>query len=69
MLNDFTRTLNSVPGNRIFLSAIMNFLITFDRLQLYYFHRHNLSYYSNVLLANINTLETEKSSLLQQGIG
>lgn len=66
MLNSFIRTLNSVPGNRIYLSAVMSFLVTFDRLHLYYFHHHNLSYYSNILLSNINTLETEKSSILHQ---
>lgn len=65
MLNDYTRFLNQMPGNRIFLSTLMNFLITFDRLQLYYFHHHQLSYYSNILLANINTLELEQGDLPQ----
>lgn len=39
MLNNLTTSLNSLPGNRVFVYTLMNFLNTFDRLQFYYFHR------------------------------
>jgi hypothetical protein len=65
MLNNITLGLNSVPGNRLFLFILTNFMITFDRLQLYYFHRQNLTYYSEVLLSNANTLVAERGSFLQ----
>jgi hypothetical protein len=57
--------LNSVPGNRIFVYTLMNFLSTFDRLQFYYYHKQNLSYYSYILLSNVNSLALEKGDLPQ----
>ncbi len=65
MLNKFTLFLNRIPGNRIFFSVLMNFLITFDRLQLYYFHNQNFTYYATVLLSNVNTLEIDRGNLPQ----
>ena len=43
----------------------MNFLLAFDRLQLYYFHRHNLSFYATLLLSSANALEFQEGSLVQ----
>jgi hypothetical protein len=43
-------------------------MITFDRLRLYYFHRHNLTYYSDLLLSNIQTLALDQGSLTQDVI-
>ena len=63
MMNNFTTSVNSYPGNRIFLYTITNFMLAFDRLQFYYFHRQNLSSYSNVLLANVNILAEERGQL------
>jgi hypothetical protein len=65
MLNNLTFFLNAVPGNRVFFYVLTNFMITFDRLQLYYFHRQNLTYYSEALLSNADTLVTERGSYLQ----
>lgn len=65
MLNNLTTTLNTVPGSRIFVYTFMNFLSTFDRLQFYYFHRQNLSYYSYILLSNVNTLAQDRGNILQ----
>ena len=60
-----TDKLNSIAGSRIFLSTILSFLSTFDRLQFYYFHRQNLSYYSEKLLSNVNKMALERGSLIQ----
>ena len=54
MFNNFTGSLSVVPSSRLFLYSLLNFLITFDRLQFYYFHSQNLSLYSEILLKNIN---------------
>ena len=54
--NNMTDNLNSLPGSRIFLSSILGFLSAFDRLQFYYFHRQNLSFYSEKLLSNVNKM-------------
>lgn len=43
MMNNFTTSVNNYPGNRIFLYTITNFMLAFDRLQFYYFHKQNLS--------------------------
>lgn len=66
MLNNFTTGTNSFPGNRIFLYTITNFMLTFDHLQFYYFHRHNLSYYSDILLSNTYTLAEERGQFPQR---
>lgn len=42
-MNQLTLILNKIPGNRIFLFTLTNFMLTFDRLQFYYFHRQNLT--------------------------
>ena len=41
-------------------------MLTFDRLQFYYFHRHNLSENSNILLSNVNVLAEDKGQLPQK---
>ena len=68
MLNDFTTSINKVPGNRIFLYTITNYLTSFDRLQFYYLHKHNFTEYSELLLSNINTLALDRGSLLQKAV-
>ena len=57
--------MNKLPGNRIFSYTLTNFLSTFDRLQFYFFHKQNLTYYSYVLLSNANELALERGSLPQ----
>ena len=66
MMNNFTQGVNSYSGNRMFLYTITNFMLTFDRLQFYYFHRHNLTEYSNMLLSNVNVLAEERGQLFQR---
>ena len=63
--NNVTSSLNSLPGSRVYFSAILGFLSTFDRLQYYYYHRQNLTYFSERLLSSINTMALERGSLLQ----
>ena len=43
-----------------------DFLITFDRLQFYFYHKHKLTYNSYILLANVNTLAIERGSTIQK---
>jgi hypothetical protein len=43
-------------------------MITFDRLRFYYFHRHNLTYYSNILLSNVQNFALDQGSLSQDAI-
>lgn len=64
ILNKFTTFLNTIPGNRIFIYTLTNFLTTFDRLQFYYYHQHNLTQYSEMLLGSVNKLELDRGSLL-----
>ena len=54
--NNVTNKLNSLPGSRIYFYSILNYLSSFDRLQFYYFHRQNLSYYSERILSSINRM-------------
>ena len=68
MFNNLTSGLNAVPGSRVFFYTILNFLSTFDRLQFYYFHKQNLTYYSEILLSNANALNINKGSFLQRTI-
>ena len=63
--NNVTSSLNSLPGSRVYFSAILGFLSTFDRLQFYYYHRQNLTYFSERLLSSVNTMALERGSLLQ----
>ena len=66
LFNNLTSAVNSLPGSRVFLYSISNFFSAFDRLEFYYYHKQNLTYYSNVLLSNINTISLEQGSLPQQ---
>ena len=50
MLDDFTTAVNKMPGGRIFMETVTDFLPVFDRLQFYYYHKHNMSLYSNILV-------------------
>lgn len=54
MNNNITTIMNQMPGNRVFLNVIMNQYRLIDRMQFYYYHQLNLSYYSDVFLSNIN---------------
>ena len=65
LFNNFTRTINKLPGNRIFFYTITSYLATFDRLQFYYYHDHELTQYSELLLSNANELAVERGSLPQ----
>jgi hypothetical protein len=65
MLNNYTQALNKIPGSRIFAYTLTNFLSAFDRLQFYYYHEQNLSYYSEILVSNVNTLIVDKGSIGQ----
>ena len=64
-MNPITKAVNSVPGNRMIFYSVMSFMITFDRLQFYYFHRHNLTEASTVLLSNIDTMVKDRGQLPQ----
>ena len=37
----------------------------FDRLQFYYYHHQNLTYYSNLLLKNVNSLMNQKGTFIE----
>ena len=54
--NNLTRNLNKIPGSRIFFHIISGHMPTFDRLQFYYYHRNNLTFYSELLLGNVDAL-------------
>lgn len=60
LLYSFTEGINKFPGNRVFLETLTDYLITFDRLQFYFYHKQNLTQNSYALLANVNTLTMEK---------
>ena len=60
-----TSALNSLPGSRIYLSTVLGFLSALDRLQFYYFHRQNMSFYSEKLLYNVNKMALQRGSLAQ----
>ena len=64
IFNNFTSSMNLVPGSRIFAYTLTNYMTSFDRLQFYFYHQQNLSYYSEILLSNINALALERGSVL-----
>ena len=66
LLEQTTGSINKIPGNRIFFETLSDFLISFDRLQFYFYHRHNLTYNSYLLLSNINKMAIERGSLTQE---
>ena len=63
--NPLTSTTNLLPAPRVFLKAFTMNLVAFDRLRFYYFHRHNLSVFSNALLSGAYNLSLEQGSMLQ----
>jgi hypothetical protein len=65
MFNIFTKTINSVPGSRVVFNGLLSFFSNFDRLELYYYHQQNSSYYSTIFLKAINLLEQEKGILVE----
>lgn len=56
--------ITSIPGSRVFLGDIMSYFVNFDRLQFYYLHKRNYSFYSDLLLAEINVLSSLKGTFL-----
>lgn len=63
LVNEITVALVQTPGSRIFFGDVMSFFVNFDRLQFYYYHNRNYSEYSNVLLEEINVLNSLKGTL------
>ena len=57
---------NGIPGNRILFYTVTSFMTTFDRLQLYYFHHHNTSHYSTMLLSNVNAILEDRGKMPQK---
>ena len=57
-----------VPGNRIFIKSLTDYLLTFDRLEFYYLHKQNLSEYSSILFNNAHSIALDKGSLVQKMI-
>jgi len=64
IFNNFSSTLNSVPGGRVFFSTFLNALTNFDRLQFYYFHQQNFTYNSEKFLSMINVVQNNKGSII-----
>ena len=54
MNNNATTFMNQLPGNRIFLNFLVNQYRLMDRMEFYYYHKQNLTFYSEVFLSNIN---------------
>jgi hypothetical protein len=48
--NKLMKMSNSIPGGRIYLKIILDFFPNFDRLQFYYFHKQNFTYYAQYFL-------------------
>ena len=65
-LENFTESVNLFPGSRVFTYSLTNFLLTFDRLQFYYYHNQNLTYSSYILLHNANKMSLERGSITQK---
>lgn len=65
MVNKATEFINSMPGNRIFLNQLTEFLSIFDRLYLYYYHEGNCTEYASLFLQKIKQINTGKSILCQ----
>ena len=64
-MNAITKAVNSIPANRMLFYSVMSFMITFDRLQFYYYHRQNLTESSTALLSNIDTMVQDRGQLPQ----
>lgn len=45
-----------LPGLRFILGTLLNVFISFDRMQLYYYHDRKYSYYTNMFFSNIASL-------------
>ena len=64
-MNAITKAINSIPANRMIFYSVMSFMITFERLQFYYYHRQNLTESSTALLSNIDTMVQDRGQLPQ----
>ena len=65
VFNNITKGVNSLPGNRVLFYGFSSFMITFDRLQFYFYHHQNLTQESETLLSSINKMADEKGELMQ----
>lgn len=54
--NEAATSINKLPGSRIIVSCVADFMKIFDRLQFYYYHHQNLTYYSTMLLTVVNSV-------------
>ena len=66
--NSYVSSLNSIPGSRVFFSFLMNFYISFDRLQFYYFHKQNFTQYAQIFLSSVHYFQEAKGSLAEMSI-
>jgi hypothetical protein len=52
----------AIPGSRIIFGEFLNFMISFDRLQLYDYHHRSYSYYYSNFIKGIVNLLNQKGA-------
>lgn len=65
MNNNATTFINQLPGSRIFLNFLANQYRLLDRMEFYYYHHQNFTFYSEIFLSNVSTMMREKGSIFQ----
>ncbi len=65
MSNNATTLVNTLPGSRIFLSVLTNQYRIIDRMEFYYYHQTNFSFYSDLFLSSVNRMVLDKGSMFQ----
>ncbi len=65
LINNFSKLINKVPGNRIIFNFITQFFSFFDRLYLYYYHQQNNTFYAEYFLNLSAQFNQNKSTMTQ----
>ncbi len=58
--NSVVSSLVAIPCSRIIFGELVNTMISFDRMQLYYYHHRPYGYYYDIFLKGITDLLNQK---------
>jgi hypothetical protein len=59
-------TMIEVPGYKTLFGDLASLFVNFDRIQFYYYHNRNYSFYSNLLLSKINNINNVKGTSFRE---
>ncbi len=60
--NSILFNIGAIPCARIIFAELVNFMISFDRMQLYYYHHRTYSYYYEIFIKGMASLFNQKGT-------